>query len=127
MNSSDNKRGGEIMAVSGEFREWVRNTRIGLTDAQVCEVSGLNYATWRRMLAGHVPSEDKIAAYALAVQSDPLEGLALARKVQPNVTTADVIRAVLESAGWGPVECKELMACYHKLSQESEKRQTQAA
>jgi hypothetical protein len=54
-------RGGVILAYSKKLARMARDATRGLTDSEVMRLTGLSYATWRRILDGRIPGPDKLA------------------------------------------------------------------
>lgn len=102
------------MAVSSKLRDMLRDATLGLTDAQVCERTGIGFATWRRMLQGHVPSDPVLVQFATGLELDATQYIEAAAEVRPSASPADIIRYGLEKSELTPSQRMDVMECYRQ-------------
>lgn len=113
------------MAFSKTLAQLASDATIGLRDVDVIERTGLSFATWRRMLRGEVPGDDKILALAHGLGLDPEPFLKAAAEVRPSADAADIIAFGLEKSGLSQAKKLQLMQLYRELKAQSEAEHNQ--
>jgi len=104
------------VAFSRKLAELARDATVGLTDYDVLERTGLSFATWRRILAGGVPGEDKLLALAQGLDLDPRPFLEISTEAQDNAADpARFMQYTLERSGLPQSVKLELLRRYRQL------------
>ena len=90
------------MALSKRFAGLVRTATAGLTDAEVLELTGLGFATYRRMLQGIIPSDATIAQFCAGLSLDATPFLEAAAEARPKTDPIRLLTHALVLAGLSP-------------------------
>lgn len=123
------QEGGEkLVAVSAELRQLVRDVRVGYTNAEVAEKTGLTLSTLDRLVAGVAVSEHQIRRFAIGMGVDPKPLLEAARKVRPASDPYDNLAYVLiEDIGLSPPRAREIIAATRQAAGEEDEKAEAAA
>jgi hypothetical protein len=113
--------GGDIvMAVSRRFARLVRDATLGLRDDEVLELTGIGFATWRKMLKGIIPSDLTILQFAEGVGCDADTLLEEARQARPSTDPVKLIVRGLVLLGLSPQARQSIMASVRSYQEEEQ-------
>ncbi len=90
------------MALSKRFAQLVRTATTGLTDAEVLELTGLGFATYRRMLQGIITSDATIAQFCAGLGLDAAPFLESANEGRPKADPTRLLNHALVLMGVVP-------------------------
>lgn len=106
------------MAASPKLAQLVRDAKAGLSDTDVLMHTGLSFSTWRRLLIGIVPGDDKLLAFAVGMGVDPqpfIDAATEARQRSPGFDAARMIATALTRAGISQAGKFKILSLYREV------------
>lgn len=111
------------MAMSRKLATLSRAATTGLTDAEVMELTGLGFATWRRLLTGMVPSDKTIMQFCEGLGVDAQPFIEAAAESRPSVNYKNSVASTLARAGFSADERVQVIAFLDQIEQHRESSQ----
>jgi len=115
--------GGDVLlAYSEKLKQLARDATIGMTDAEVMRRTDLSYSTWRRIVDGQVPGQDKLVQFAVGLGLSVEEVLTTITGADSPIEPGDMIRWGLERSPLSPAGRLKVMTLYRHLVEEQQQR-----